>query len=305
MSLESQSIQNFSQLGKKFYDGFLSLVVSSNVWVAAGIASLVFFVQTALNLPIDWHPAVFLFAAALIPYNLDRIFDSYVQSAPNSKEQSFVRQPKAILLLSIAILTFGFLLYQAPFPVRMVSLGGLLPLSYGVPLFPIQKGGNINWYRPKDIPGTKAWIVCGVITYALIAVPLAYAGSSFNYFTALVTLFLLIFVGTNSHLFDIRDIESDREKGVQTLPLILGIRGTRIFWTGLNLIVLLVAGWTWTQRIWVLSPTVAIPCIVLNLIAIWTVTPETPRNIYNILLDGYLFLPGLLTVIEGYISSNF
>ncbi|ERT08003.1 ubiA prenyltransferase family protein [Lyngbya aestuarii BL J] len=304
MFFENQSVQKLSQLGKDFYEQFLSLIVYSNLWVAGGIASLVFFVQTALNLSIDWHPAVFLFAAALIPYNLDRIVDSYVQKSLDSKEQYFVRKPGSLLLVSAAILTFVFLLYSAPSSVQRVSWGGLLPLSYGVPLFPFQQQGNLNWYRPKDIPGIKAWIVCGVITYALIAVPLAYAGVSFNYFTALVTFFLLIFVGTNSHLFDIRDIDSDREKGVRTLPLIIGIRGTRIFWTGLNLILLLLAGWTWTQQIWILSPVVVIPCILLNLIAIWTVTPQTPRNIYNLVLDGYLFLPGLLTLILGLMTSN-
>jgi hypothetical protein len=302
MSLESQSVQKLSQLGQDFYEQFLSLIVYSNLWVAGGIASLVFFVQTALNLSIDWSPAIFLFAAALIPYNLDRIVDSYVQKNSDSKEQSFVRKPGSSLLFSAAILTFVFLLYQAPSSVKFVSWGGLLPLSYGIPLFPFQQQGNLNWYRPKDIPGVKAWIVCGVITYALIAVPLAYAQANFNYFTALVGLFLLIFVGTNSHLFDIRDIDSDQEKGVRTLPLIIGIRGTRIFWTGLNLVLLLVMVWTWTQQIWILSPGVVIPCILLNLIAIWMVTPQTPRNLYNIVLDGYLFLPSLFTGMISLIS---
>ncbi|EAW38000.1 UbiA family prenyltransferase [Lyngbya sp. PCC 8106] len=302
MFFEGQSIQKLSQLGKYFYEQFLSLIVYSNIWVAGGIASLVFFVQTALNLPIDWRPTIFLFAAALIPYNLDRIVDSYVQKSPDSRLQSFVRKPGNLLLLSTAILIFVFLLYQAPSSVQFVSWGGLLPLSYGVPLFPLQQQGNLNWYRPKDIPGIKAWIVCGVITYALIAVPLAYAQVSFNYFTTLVTFFLLIFVGTNSHLFDIRDIDSDQEKGVQTLPLIIGVRGTRIFWTGLNLVLLLVMVWSWTQQIWILSPGVVVPCILLNLIAIWMVTPQTPRNTYNIVLDGYLFLPSLFTGMIGFIS---
>ncbi len=303
MFFERQSVQYFSAIGKWLYEGFLSLVIYSNIWVAAAIASLVFFVQITLNLPFNWFPVIFLFAAALIPYNLDRILDSYLQIIPDQKVQSLVRKPGILLLLLTAILTFVFFLYSAPSSVKMVSWAGLLPLSYGIPLFPLKQQGKLNWYRPKDIPGIKAWIVCGVITYALIAVPLGYANASFNLDTGLLTLFLLIFIGTNSHLFDIRDIESDLEKGVRTLPVLIGIKGTRIFWAGLNLILLSVAGWTWTQQIWILPPLVVIPCIILNLIAICKVTPETPRNLYNIVLDGYLFLPSLFTGLGILMSS--
>ncbi|MDY7022660.1 MAG: UbiA family prenyltransferase [Cyanobacteriota bacterium] len=287
---------------KKISEYFLSGIIYSNIWVAAGIASLVFFVQTALSLPIDSSPAIFLFAAALIPYNLDRIVDSYIQTIPDEKLQSFVRKPSSLLLLSTAVFTFIILLFQAPSTVKMVSWGGLLPLCYGIPLFPFIYQGEFNWYRPKDIPGIKAWIVCGVITYALIAVPLAYAQVSFSQNAALVTFFLLIFVGTNSHLFDLRDLDSDQEKDVRTLPLIIGVQATRIFLTVLNLVLLLIIGLSWIQSIWILSPLVVIPCITLNLIAIWKTLPKMPRNFYNIVLDGYLFLPALLIAIIHLLS---
>ena len=42
----------------------------------------------------------------------------------------------------------------------------------------------------KDIPASKAWIVSGTITYALMAVPLAYANASFT-LSAGVTTFLI------------------------------------------------------------------------------------------------------------------
>ena len=76
-----------------------------------------------------------------------------------------------------------------------------------MPLLPWLREGNWHWYRIKDIPGAKAWIVAGIITYALVAVPLAYAGVVFDCSAALTALFLLIFTGTNSHLFDVRDLQ--------------------------------------------------------------------------------------------------
>ena len=56
--------------------------------------------------------------------------------------------------------------------VRYVSLAVIFPLVYGAPIFPIRNKKQWRWYRLKDIPGAKAWIVCTIITYGAIALPL-------------------------------------------------------------------------------------------------------------------------------------
>ncbi len=203
------------------YQRFLEILIYPSIWTAAGVASLTYFVQETLGLPHDWRAVALIFATALMFYNLDRLLDSYVQPIPDPKAQSYVRQPSFWLLLLVAALAVGMLLYQAPSKVQLVSCGGLLPLIYGMPLLPWARGQNWRWYRLKDVPGAKAWIVAGIITYALVAVPLAYAGVVFEQSAALTALFLLIFTGTNSHLFDVRDLDSDQEKGVLTWPLML------------------------------------------------------------------------------------
>jgi len=172
---------------------------------------------------------------------------------------------------------------------------GLLPLLYGVPFLPSWAKGKLSWYRVKDIPGIKAAIVAGVITYAVVAVPLAYAGARFDLKTFLTTSFILVFTGTNSHLFDVRDLVSDRQQGVPTLTVLIGLHGTRWLWTGLNLMLLILLGWAWFSRIPSPPIGVVIPTTILNLIAIWGLTPETPRSVYSIGLDGSLILPGLFT----------
>ncbi len=186
------------------------------------------------------------------------------------------------------------LLAQAPFQVQIVSCGGLLPLIYGMPLLPWARGQNWHWYRLKDVPGAKAWLVAGIITYALMAVPLAYAGDAFDWPQVLTALFLLIFTGTNSHLFDVRDLNSDREKGVLTLPLIVGVGGNRRLWTGLNLSLLVFLSCFWGMGLATPAPEVVVPTLLVNLAWLWRLSPDTPRNVYNIGLDGCLFLPILL-----------
>jgi 4-hydroxybenzoate polyprenyltransferase len=136
--------------------------------------------------------------------------------------------------------------------------------------------------------------VTSVITYAVIAVPLAYAEQPFTLPAGITSLFLLIFVGTNSHLFDVRDLQSDKKAGVQTLPGLVGVTGNRRIWFVLNGLALAVVAWGWVQSLQVPEPAIALPCIAVNLIALSLVKPTTPRSVYSILIDGYLFLPGVI-----------
>ncbi len=279
------------------YQRFLEILIYPSIWTAAGVASLTYFVQKTLGLPHDWRAVALIFATALLFYNLDRLLDSSIQPIPDPKAQSFVLHPGFKLLLLVTALAVGLLLYQAPATVRLVSCGGFLPLIYGMPLLPWVRKRNWRWYRIKDIPGAKAWIVAGIITYALVAVPLAYAGVVFEKSAALTALFLLIFTGTNSHLFDVRDLDSDREKGVLTLPLIVGVRGNRLIWTCLNFGLFALLSRFWEMDLGPAAPEVVVPVLLVNLIFIWRLNPDTPRNVYNIGLDGCLFLPALLTEI--------
>lgn len=277
------------------YRRFLQFFIYPSLWVAAAIASLVYFVQITLALGIAWQPIALIFFAALLPYNLDRIADSYVQTIPDPNTQSFFRQPFIFFILLGAVVGTGALIYLSPPTVRWVSVAGLLPLIYGIPLFPIGRDRQIRWYRVKDIPGAKAWIVCGVITYAVVVIPLVYSGQPFDWSVVLTALFLLIFIGSNSHMFDIRDLESDSKKGVRTMPLLLGVRRTRIVWTVLNIFALVIVTCGWIGGLRVPGPAIALPATLLTLAYVWTLDSNTSRDVYNVWIDGILFLPALLS----------
>lgn len=282
--------QSESPLAKWLYDRFVQLFIYPSILVAMAIASLGIFTQEVLELGHNWQAIALIFISALIPYNLDRIFDSYVQKIPDNKAQLFFRQPYIWVLLLTAILATLVLLYNAPIRVRYISIAGIIPLLYGTPLFPWKNKSRIRWYRLKDIPGSKAWIVGSILTYAVIALPLAYAEAEFDVLAALTTLFMFVFIVTNSHIFDIRDIKSDLEKGVVTLPIMAGIRGTKIILTAMNLFMLLLITTAWTTNIMTYHPEIIL-ATVINIIYIWAVNADTPRWVYSIWIEGCLFVP--------------
>jgi 4-hydroxybenzoate polyprenyltransferase len=280
---------------KWLYERFRKYVVYSNLWVAGGITSLVIAFEMLVGLPLDWRPAALVFSAALIPYTLDRIADSYVQKIPDAKAQSFFRMPGVFALVFAAFITFAILLYKAPPPVRYVSSAGIFPLLYGLPLFPGRQDNQIHWYRLKDIPGIKAWFVGSIITYACVALPLAYAKQPLTPHIALTTCFLFIFIVTNSHTFDLRDLESDQKKGVLTLPLQIGVWNTKVALSVLNLVVLATYLAGWVKGLIPFQPEVLISLSV-TITYLWTVQPSTPRPVYSIAIDGSLFIPFLVSM---------
>ena len=159
-------------VSKWLYNCFLNLFIYPSIWVAGGIASLGFFSQKVLELENNWQPIALIFVTALIPYNLDRIFDSYVQKIPEAKAQLFFRKPYIFVLLLSAIIATALLLYDAPVRVRYVSCAGIVPLIYGTPLFPWKSKSGLQWYPLKDIPGSKAWIVGSILTPPIKPTPL-------------------------------------------------------------------------------------------------------------------------------------
>ena len=290
MNLFEQLEHLIFSLSKWLYDRFLQLVIYPSIWVALAISSLGIFTQEILQLGSNLQAIALIFFTALIPYNLDRIFDSYVQKIPDTKAQLFFRQPCIWVLLVFAIAATAILLYNAPYEVRYVSIAGIIPLLYGTPLFPWKNKSEWQWYRLKDIPGSKAWIVGSILTYAVIVLPLAYAKVEFDLIAVLTTVFMFVFIVTNSHTFDIRDVISDLEKGVITLPIMAGIRGTKIILTAMNLLMLITIIGAWLTNTMTYHPEMILATIT-NLIYIWAVNTDTPRWIYSICIEGLLFIP--------------
>jgi 4-hydroxybenzoate polyprenyltransferase len=275
-------------------DRALELFIYPSVWVAFALASLTAFSQAMMGLESDWRPILFVFLVALIPYNLDRLFDSYIQKSSDEKAQAYFRSNFSLFaLLSVAILGVATLLWFAPMTVRYVSLAVVFPLVYGAPIFPIPRQNQRQWYRLKDIPGSKAWIVCAIITYAAIALPLAYAQAPFDQRAALTTCFIFAFEGANANLFDIRDLDSDAKKGVLTLPRMVGIEGTRFILGLMNLLMLgIIAGYGKTAIV-PFYPEI-FSAAILTLLLIWIVDENTPRLFYDLIIDGLLLVPAII-----------
>jgi len=129
-------------------------------------------------------------------------------------------------------------LVTAPAPVVVVVLiGGFPALLYGAP---------IRRRRFRELPGVKPFFVATSLALAAVGVPTLWVWATTlqplagpRVITTIGVLFLLIL--SNVCFFDLRDRLADARAGVRTIPVWIGVAGTRRFCLALSLTVGLTA----------------------------------------------------------------
>lgn len=262
----------------------LLALTDSHLWTALVVASLSEFTALTLELPSAWEPSAIVALATLVIYNLDRVFDLRGGEAPDIRGG----WRTALLRAGVALALLLPLLALAPASTMLlVALGTTACSLYGAPL------GRAAAPRPrrrlKDLPGVKAWFVGGAVAVATVAVPASYAAQVDG---RALPLFLLIGAATlvDAHLFDLRDHERDRARGLATLPVLLGIRRTK--WLLATVAALACSGAALLGRHFGLAllPESGV-VLAASLLLIASVRAETPRLAYALVVDGMLLLP--------------
>lgn len=167
--------------------------------------------------------ACFLGCSTFVAYHFTRYMNRLKYGKKHLLDSFSNQYKKGILLLiflafSVCTLLMFYLEYAQV--VRLVPFG-ILTILYGVSFIKIKK----KRYSIRYIPGLKIFIIA--ITWAGVVVffSLEFSLLSFSYF---VQLFLWVVVLTIP--FDIRDVTFD-EGHIKTLPVILGIKKTKILGT--------------------------------------------------------------------------
>ena len=274
------------------FQRIVAFLVDMSLWIALAFGSVAWFVQRALGLGDDVAPALLVGASSLAIYLLDHLIDARVQPIPDEGIQRIFRRGGPAVLFLFALGATVMLTIAAPPAARWVLLAYLaVGFSYGVPLFPGRREGRPHMYRLKDAPGMKAVIVAGAIVVSTVGMPLAYAGASLDLEACTLGLFVFTLMFTNTVLFDVRDLASDRAGRVPTLPVLLGFERTRT-------LLLVVSGLVALALVLMAGATAPLAVMLLSLGANvgWAVavTPSTKRRTYGTFIDGTLALPALL-----------
>ncbi len=256
-------------------------------------------------MPLDPRPALLLLASSVFVYTVDRLADMRTDGIPDAWKAQFFQGRSVLVLLVLCAATTSWLLWDAPSAARWVFLSYMtVGVTYGLPVVPRWGPQGFGWMRLKEIPLAKSWLVGAAISVGVVGLPIAWSDAAvFSVDAWFLSVFVFAYAATNAHVFDIRDLDADREAGIRTMPVVVGVWQTKLAMIGLNLGMLALMMWGWLDGITGPHPEIIV-CSVLAVLYVWKIDVRTPRDLYGILVDGCLYVPALLSVIHDGAVQN-
>lgn len=217
------------------------LLIYSSAYLALIAIIKVIIVIEVLSLSSSPAPIV----VGLITFTIyanDRLADLETDAASNPRRAAFVRQHRNSLYV-LAALSYGL-------AVAIATLGG--PLAFGLALLPgvawilyalDWMPGSMSFQRLKEVLLVNTAVVATAWALTVVFLPLAFADATLTPTVGIV--FSYFFLGTfvNTEIANVRDIESDRQTGVSTLPTVLGVYRTRQALYGVVLLMTAILGY--------------------------------------------------------------
>lgn len=268
------------------------------LWVAFCVGALGIYCQRILGDPSQASTpnvtSAVIFLSTLALYNLDQSLDGKrAGSRPEQKKHPRYsagpsrRHHLTLSLVSVAGL-FACATQLSPSSLMLLALGFVLCSSYAVPW---GRGSR----RLKSIPGIKAPFVGFSVAIAVIWVPLLPSLSTFSelspdrgsllFEAAFLTLSLGLLCTVNALLFDVPDMQEDRERGVPTAAVLRGISFNRRLCVFLCLLAASLAYWGLTKPL----PIVAFAAFLI--FAAVRINEKTAKRKIAFWVEGCLILP--------------
>jgi 4-hydroxybenzoate polyprenyltransferase len=216
-----------------FLKKILDFLLFTHIFLAVSVSSLVWETELLLHTGTsNLHYPYFLFSATLLLYCFHRIYQgSSITETKSLSERHVWIKNNPFLFYGVLLLAGAGTVVSALFFIRISVLVWLVPigfisLGYTVPFLPF-KGKLI---RLRDLPGLKIFLISFVLGLTTVLLPVLSSATPKALLSSdILFVFMrrLFFIFAITLPFDIRDMDYDRQSGITTLPLWLGIKKTR------------------------------------------------------------------------------
>ncbi|VAX17179.1 4-hydroxy-3-methylbut-2-enyl diphosphate reductase [hydrothermal vent metagenome] len=275
--------------------------VISNVGMALGAVCMVFSNSILAGIPFSWEAAYISAAYLFSMHVLNRLNDvqTFKHNEPETirlylRYKTFMAVSASVAILSAIAISVTVNLYVTAVLVWALVVG----LAYTVKWF--QKNEIKRIHRLKDIPASKDVFVG--VAWAVVTALVPALATGFDLLSpslAVAFLFTFTIVYIRSVLSDVRDIRGDKIVGRETIPIIVGIPGTKVFLAGLTfglgalMVVAVSAGWVGPFG-YVLLLSIAYTGFYLFLYDRHVIKTGLA---YDLVVDGVFIFSGLLAII--------
>lgn len=200
---------------------FVSFLVVSSLFVAITAFSVLYF--SFLLFGINPNPLLLsaAFLVTLSIYSINKVTDKEEDSINVPERAGFIKGKELFLILFSALFYIIALLIgglESGLAVPILSIPLFIGISYSVKIFP-------SIHRLKDVFVANVLIV--TLSWVLLAtfLPAIYLWNNTLIFLIFIFLFIKLFI--NAVLFNVKDVEGDRQCDVKTIPGVLGINRTK------------------------------------------------------------------------------
>jgi len=217
-------------------NSILTLLSISSIWIGITGFFVTYITHILLGLTPNFKICFIVFLVVFSVYSLNKFTDIKEDEINMPERTRFIYRRKNFVLFSALgayalAIVLTLLVKPSALPVVFVPL--VTNAVYGSKILP-------RIPRFKDIPVMKNFFVA--LSWALVTVLFPAVGTIDIFSSVIFILFYFILVKyfINTVLFDIRDVRGDREMGIKTMPVILGVRKTLIILLGINSTLLLI-----------------------------------------------------------------
>lgn len=283
------------------------IIVMTYLWAAFGGAGLTAACLVLQGQPVSFLPPVVTMLFVFSMHLLNRIQDRSGAVRFNTPQiASFYSKHRTLLTAAALVSSLGCVLlsylvgtWTCVLLVSMLITGGF----YTADLIPASHLPSMKWRSLKDLPGSKTPLVAAGWGMSAAVLPVIGSGSSpLHLGVAVSFVFAAGFVFWRTALSDLSDMQGDRIVGRETIPILLGARGTSRLLLGLLLfLTLLLAassllGWV-TRFGFILIFNILIFGI---LFLIYQRRPPVDRLVFEGMVDGNFVLAGVLALVMGF-----
>jgi 4-hydroxybenzoate polyprenyltransferase len=274
----------------------VGFIIHSNILIA--LSALALTLATQVQLGMDPRAHVYLaviFLATVFNYNLHRYLTFYKN--PNADKNDKLKWAKEHLntFVALILLSFGGLVVVLFFVkteiLYLLVLLAILSFLYSFS-FPGKHKSN---FRLLKIPGMKTFLIAFVWTGATVLIPVLSEDKSFDHLQ-IILLFAerFTFIFAIAIPFDIRDMETDAQASLSTIPLVFGEKNAMNISNVALLLSLSIAIFHYLD----MKMAFILPAYILSILTVFIFTnTKAIKNLafyHHGILDGSILLHGLL-----------
>lgn len=239
-----------------------------------------------------------VFLATIFEYNRHKITD-IISNAEDLKSEKYLwlfqNSKKIYLLVIIWIVSFIVTIFHTKHEVLLALVPlGIVTVFYSVPVI----GNKYSLFRLRQIPYLKIFLIAFVWSASTILIPVIH--SEENIFKSPVYMLFaerFFFIFAISIPFDIRDLNTDRESGIKTIPMLVN-KNKILILSFLSLAICLFISFIHyqVQNNWFIIIALFISLITTSILLKSKFFRNLGRNYYH-LLDGTMILQGMLVLV--------